>query len=154
GSKKNIALLSTQPNSEPEAKMPGSGVGGWHRLIQCGARGGPMAEDERAGASTALVTGGSRGIGLAVVTALAEAGWRVWFCARSADSTASAQAELARFGAAVSGRQVDVRRQEAVDAWVREVLEQAGRIDCLVNNAGLGIFGPADSLTGEQWREV
>src|SRR5580693_595444 len=106
------------------------------------------------GATTAIVTGGSRGIGLAVVSALAHAGWRVFYCARSQDSIARAEAELAHFGAAVAGKPVDVRQQAEVDAWVGEVLEQAGRIDCLVNNAGLGIFGPVETLSGEQWREV
>jgi 3-oxoacyl-[acyl-carrier protein] reductase len=112
----------------------------------------PVAEEE--GPRTAIVTGGSRGIGLAVVTALAEAGWRVCFCARTQASIEQAAAELSRFGAAVAGKPVDVRRQAEVDAWVGEVLGQAERIDCLVNNAGLGIFGPVDTLSGEQWREV
>ncbi len=41
-----------------------------------------------------------------------------------------------------------------MDAFAAWVLERAGRIDCLVNNAGLGRFGPVDELTGEEWREV
>ena len=99
----------------------------------------------------AIVTGGSRGIGRGVVEALLEAGWRVRFCSRSPESVQRTQAELAaRFGDAVRGRAVDVRNQEEVDAFVRE----ESRIDCLVNNAGLGIFGPVDELTGDQWREV
>jgi 3-oxoacyl-[acyl-carrier protein] reductase len=110
--------------------------------------------EEAVGARTAIVTGGSRGIGLAVVTALAAAGWRVYFCARTQESIDEAGAELAGFGAAVSGTPVDVRQQAAVDAFVRRVLDEAGRIDCLVNNAGLGTFAPVDTLTGEQWRDV
>jgi 3-oxoacyl-[acyl-carrier protein] reductase len=99
----------------------------------------------------AIVTGGSRGIGRGVVEALLEAGWRVRFCSRSPESVERAREQLAaRFGHAVQGRAVDVRNQDEVDAFVRE----EDRVDCLVNNAGLGIFAPADELTGDQWREV
>jgi 3-oxoacyl-[acyl-carrier protein] reductase len=103
----------------------------------------------------AIVTGGSRGIGRGVAEALLGEGWRVRFCSRSDRSVEEAQGELReRFGDAVAGRAVDVRNQEAVDRFVEETLREEGRIDCLVNNAGLGIFGAVDELTGDQWREV
>lgn len=101
----------------------------------------------------AIVTGGSRGIGRGVVEALLDKGWRVRFCSRSPKSVEEAERELAGRGFA-SGQAVDVRRQEEVDAFVERVRKEEGRIDCLVNNAGLGIFGSVDELTGEQWREV
>jgi NAD(P)-dependent dehydrogenase (short-subunit alcohol dehydrogenase family) len=67
----------------------------------------------------------------------------------------TAQRELReRFGDGATGRAVDVRDQRAVDGFVEETLREEGRIDCLVNNAGLGIFGAVDELTGEQWRET
>jgi len=47
-----------------------------------------------------------------------------------------------------------VRRQEEVDAFVAWVLGEAGRIDCLVSNAGVGIFGPVDELSGDDFRAV
>jgi len=103
----------------------------------------------------AIVTGGSRGIGRGVAEALLQEGWRVRFCSKSDRSVEEAQRELAgRFGDRVAGRAVDVRSQEEVDRFVAEVLDAEGRIDCLVNNAGVGIFGAVDELTGEQWREV
>lgn len=103
----------------------------------------------------ALVTGGSRGIGRAVVEALLEDGWRVFLCSRRPDSVAAAVDELSRrHGERVAGEAVDVRRQAEVDAFVSRVEGAAGGIDCLVNNAGLGIFGPVDELTGEEWRQV
>jgi 3-oxoacyl-[acyl-carrier protein] reductase len=96
------------------------------------------------GARVAIVTGGSRGIGRGVR-----------FCSRSPQSVEAAEKELAgRFGDFVSGTAVDVRNQEEVDRFVRATAEREGRIDCLVNNAGLGTFGPVDELTGDQWREV
>ncbi|MBW8877262.1 MAG: SDR family oxidoreductase [Acidobacteria bacterium] len=103
----------------------------------------------------AIVTGGSRGIGRGVVEALLSEGWRVSFCSRSPGSVKEARSELAKtHGDAVAGRTVDVRLQEEVDAFVQEVLDREGRIDVLVNNAGLGTFAAVDELTGEQWREV
>jgi 3-oxoacyl-[acyl-carrier protein] reductase len=103
----------------------------------------------------AIVTGGSRGIGRGVVEALLEEGWRVRFCSKSPESVRRAQGELAgKFGDAVRGKAVDVRSQEEVDAFVEEAVQEEGRIDCLVNNAGLGTFAPVDELTGDQWREV
>ncbi|HEX4959865.1 MAG TPA: SDR family oxidoreductase [Thermoanaerobaculia bacterium] len=103
----------------------------------------------------AIVTGGSRGIGRGVVEALLHEGWRVHFCSRSPKSVEQARAELAKaHGDAVAGQAVDVRRQEEVDAFVQAVLEQEGRVDALVNNAGLGTFAAVDELTGDQWREV
>jgi NAD(P)-dependent dehydrogenase (short-subunit alcohol dehydrogenase family) len=112
-----------------------------------------MSDDN--GTRVAVVTGGSRGIGRAIVEALAGEGWRVFLCGRRRESVDAAVAELgARFGDRVAGRAVDVRDQQEVEAFVAWVLERAGRIDCLVNNAGLGRFGPVDELTGEEWREV
>ncbi|HEV8578136.1 MAG TPA: SDR family oxidoreductase [Thermoanaerobaculia bacterium] len=103
----------------------------------------------------AIVTGGSRGIGRGIVEALLRAGWRVRFCSRKPSSVEEAQQELSEaFGDAAAGRAVDVRSQEQVDHFVEETLGDEGRIDCLVNNAGVGTFSPVDELTGEQWREV
>lgn len=103
----------------------------------------------------ALVTGGSRGIGRGVVEALLGDGWKVHFCGRSPGSVQEAQSELAKIhGDAIAGKAVDVRRQDEVDSFVQEVLDREGRIDVLVNNAGLGTFASIDELTGEQWREV
>ncbi len=103
----------------------------------------------------ALVTGGSRGIGYAIAEALLADGWRVELCARTAASADAAARELAaRHGERVRGREVDVRRQEQVDAYVAAVLAEAGRIDCLVNNAGLGVFAPVDAIAGDEWRTV
>lgn len=104
----------------------------------------------------AIVTGGSRGIGRGIAEALLADGWRVHFCSKNPASVEEARKELReRFAEdRVQGRAVDVRRQEEVHAFVAEVLEREPRIDCLVNNAGLGRFGPVDELTGDQWREV
>jgi NAD(P)-dependent dehydrogenase (short-subunit alcohol dehydrogenase family) len=104
---------------------------------------------------TALVTGGSRGIGRAIVEALLEDGWRVYLCSLREESVARALGELSgRWDGKVRGRAVDVRSQEQVDAFVAWVEAEAGGIDCLVNNAGLGRFAAVDELSGDDWREV
>jgi 3-oxoacyl-[acyl-carrier protein] reductase len=115
-----------------------------------------MADEAR---QVAIVTGGSRGIGRAVVEALLDRGWSVYLCSRSEDSVARALDEVGQRGdggggGAVFGRAVDVRDQEQVDCFVEWVAGDVGRIDCLVNNAGLGHFGAVDQLSGDQWREV
>jgi NAD(P)-dependent dehydrogenase (short-subunit alcohol dehydrogenase family) len=103
----------------------------------------------------AIVTGGSRGIGRGVVEALLGDGWKVHFCGKNPVSVQEAHSELANIhGDAVAGKAVDVRRQDEVDAFVQGVLDRTGRIDVLVNNAGLGTFAAVDELTGDQWREV
>jgi len=113
----------------------------------------PMSPDDNT--RVALVTGGSRGIGRAIVETLLEEGWTVWFCSRSESSVAAALDELRGEyrDATVHARAVDVRDQEAVDGFVGEVLA-AGRLDCLVNNAGLGHFGAVDEIDGDRWRET
>jgi NAD(P)-dependent dehydrogenase (short-subunit alcohol dehydrogenase family) len=59
-----------------------------------------------------------------------------------------------RYRGSVFGRACDVREHAEVEATVAWVLERAGRIDCLINNAGLGIFGSVDELSPEDWRLV
>jgi 3-oxoacyl-[acyl-carrier protein] reductase len=114
----------------------------------------PTSNSNRSEAMTAVVTGGAHGIGLALVTGLATAGWRVFYCTRSPQSLAAAQETLAHFGAQVQGRQTDVRVQSEVEAFAAWTLDATGRIDCLVNNAGVGTFAPVHKLTGDEWREM
>jgi NAD(P)-dependent dehydrogenase (short-subunit alcohol dehydrogenase family) len=103
----------------------------------------------------AIVTGGSRGIGRAIASALLGAGWKVYICSRTSSSVEGALKALRqKHGDACAGRVVDARSQEEVEAFVADVVEQEGRIDLLVNNAGLGLFGPVDTLSGDAWREV
>ena len=106
-------------------------------------------------ARVALVTGGSRGIGRAIVEALARRGDAVWFCGRNADGVRAAERELAKlYPGPVRGRVCDVRDFGAVERLVGELVAAEGRLDVLVNNAGLGHFAPVDELEPERFREV
>jgi 3-oxoacyl-[acyl-carrier protein] reductase len=98
----------------------------------------------------ALVTGGSRGIGRAIVEALLGRGFRVWFCGRTPDSVRVPETAAA----VVRGRVCDVRDFQQVAALVAEVERTDGRLDVLVNNAGLGHFAPVDQMEPERFREV
>ena len=97
-----------------------------------------MFNDSGLADKIAIVTGGSRGIGRAIVEALAAEGADVTFffrdnAAAAAEVTSAAQAE----GRRVCAEQVDVRDSQACNRAVERVAERAGRIDLLVNNAGL-----------------
>ena len=96
----------------------------------------------------ALVTGGTKGIGRAVVEGLAAEGVRVAFCARTAAEVETAQAELTAAGAEVAGTAVDVADGAALAAWVAEAAERFGGIDVVVANVSALAIGPGE----ENWR--
>jgi 3-oxoacyl-[acyl-carrier protein] reductase len=103
----------------------------------------------------ALVSGGSRGIGRAVVQRLATDGFDVSFCYRSDQRAAEAvQTEAARDGATVTCHQVDVRDLAAVRQFVQATEEELGDIDVVVANAGIVRDNPLVLMTPEQWTEV
>ena len=100
----------------------------------------------------AIVTGASRGIGLAVAQALVDRGDRVCITGRNADSLAEATAQLGAGAIAVAGKAHDaLHRQETV----ARTLEEFGRIDYLVNNVGTTpVFGPMLDHDGDLFRKV
>ena len=103
----------------------------------------------------ALVTGGSRGIGKAIVWALAREGARVAFVYRSSQAAAEAfVAELELDQHTVAAYQADVRDKSAVDHVVEQVLGQWDQIDILVNNAGVIHDGLLATMSSEQWQDV
>ena len=103
----------------------------------------------------ALVTGASRGIGLAVSEALLAEGAHVLLCARSPQGLKSVAAGLSdRFGERVSAHACDVSDPAAVEELFLAARERLGGLDILVNNAGVCHRGPIDELTPAQWRET
>jgi NAD(P)-dependent dehydrogenase (short-subunit alcohol dehydrogenase family) len=99
---------------------------------------------------TALVTGAARGIGLATTKLFLEQGWRVAMIDRDS-------AELTAASAALDNTiriDQDVSDPQAVNTIIRETLDAFGRIDALVNNAGVADFGPIEDTTFERWRTV
>lgn len=97
-----------------------------------------------------IVTGASRGIGLATARAFAREGVRLAVCARSAETLATVAAELRDLGAAeVIATPLDVKDTEAVRGFVEQAAQAWGGIDVLVNNAGQGKGGSLDTLKPE-----
>ncbi|WP_229397668.1 3-oxoacyl-ACP reductase FabG [Micromonospora okii] len=102
----------------------------------------------------ALVTGATSGIGLAVTTALAERGHRVWICARDAAAVERTAETLRDKGLQVRGGACDVRSGAEVDALVRAAVDAWGPIGVLVNNAGRSGGGATAKITDELWDDV
>lgn len=98
-----------------------------------------------------LITGGSRGFGLVLARHLADRGARLAICARSADDLELARQELDARGAEVIAMTVDVTENEEVKAMVRDVTNHYGRVDLLVNNAGIIQVGPQQLMEIEDY---
>lgn len=101
----------------------------------------------------AIVTGSTKGIGLAVAEHLARAGASVVVSARTAGDVEAVAERLDHSGAGrVIGLPCDVREPEACRALVAQTVARLGRLDILVNNAGLGVFKPIGEMSVEEWR--
>lgn len=98
----------------------------------------------------ALVTGGARGIGLATAKGLLAEGWRVAILDRDSEALEAAGKEVA----GLTLINADVSRPEDVERAVAEITAAFGRLDGLVNNAGVADFGPIRETTFERWRRV
>ena len=98
---------------------------------------------------TAVITGGSKGIGRAIALAFAEHGADVAIVARSMDALAKTQKEIAATGRKGVAIQADVGEDEALERIYRETRDQLGGVDILVNNAAVGGM-PALSETGQE----
>ncbi len=105
---------------------------------------------------SALVTGGGRGIGLAIATALAQQGARVAIASRGQDQLAEAARELERVGAEALPLRMDVVERAEVEAGVAEVVRRWGRLDILVNNAGASGRTPLNGGEGVDrlWHQI
>jgi len=103
---------------------------------------------------TALITGGSRGIGLAIASTLGQMGARIAINACRADSLAAGVAQLRTAGIDATGVLADVSQSAQVTAMVQQASAAVGDLDILVNNAGIGIFGPAHEQTEADWDRV
>lgn len=106
------------------------------------------------GGRVAIVTGGSRGLGLQIARALGEQGASLVLVARRQPELDAAVAQLADAGIAAVGWAADLGTQEAAAALVGRVLERFGRIDILVNNAGATWGAPAEDYPLEGWNKV
>lgn len=112
-------------------------------------------KDRRENRSVVIVTGGSRGLGRTLALRFGKAGCRVVvnYLARKSDAAAVC-AEVAAAGGEAAAVQADVRKASEVESMVREAAEQWGRIDLLVNNAGLTRDRLLLRMNEEEWDDV
>lgn len=102
----------------------------------------------------AVITGGTRGIGLAVAKAFARHGMHLAICARRKEQLTDAVHHLEALDTEVLGLVADVTKAEEVKHFIEETLKRFGKIDVLVNNAGTGGYGPIDQTTEEDLQKV
>ena len=131
--------------SDQMPRAPGTPAGTWP-LKAANRRDSFAAMDTK----TALITGAARGIGLATTKILIDAGWQVAMIDWDAEELQSAAQDLP----AGHAFECDVSDPAQVAAMVESVLERCGRIDAVVNNAGIAVFGPLEATSFDQWRET
>lgn len=105
----------------------------------------------------ALITGGTKGIGYGIAQSLIKQGVNVAITGRSLASAEEAAKQLnksANTTAKVIGLEADVRSLESQEKAVKQVVNQFGKLDIVLANAGLGHFGNIEDLTKEQWNET
>ncbi len=103
---------------------------------------------------SAVVTGGSMGIGFIIAGALAEAGSNLVLCSRNLERCEHSAAELRKMGPTVLAIQADVTDPKQVESMVSTAHGKFGRIDILVNNAGIAWAAPPEKMTLEDWKRV
>ncbi|MEO8496605.1 MAG: SDR family NAD(P)-dependent oxidoreductase [Planctomycetota bacterium] len=103
----------------------------------------------------AIITGGSKGLGQAMAAGLASAGADVLLTSRNVAEGEAAAKEIAdAFGHRALAMAADVASADACQAVAQRALDEFGKIDILINNAGINIRGPIDELTYEQFQDV
>ncbi|CAB1075618.1 hypothetical protein D1AOALGA4SA_3435 [Olavius algarvensis Delta 1 endosymbiont] len=103
---------------------------------------------------TALVTGGSKGIGFGIAKALAEAGSALAIVARDAKKLDEAREKLSAAGRGLQVYSFDMSKTDEISDLYDQIVNETGGIDILVNNAGGTRRGPADTLSAEDWNFV
>lgn len=101
-----------------------------------------------------LITGAGSGIGEAIARRFAEEGAIVEIGDRDIDKAENVAREIRQGGARAEARRVDVRDEDATKTWVSEVIGQHGKIDVLVNNAGISAVGELHNVSRELWDAV
>src|SRR2546430_6909590 len=103
---------------------------------------------------TAIVAGGGSGIGRQMAEALAELGANLVLCARKVKRCEQAASELSELGVKALGMRCDVRNPDDIQTVCERTMEELGRLDVLVNNAGTSWGAPAEETPLEGWQKV
>ncbi|WP_422123254.1 3-ketoacyl-ACP reductase [Planococcus sp. X10-3] len=103
---------------------------------------------------TAFITGAGKGIGKATAIALAEEGVNIGLMARTESDLQAVAEELKSKGVQAAYATADVSSMEQVDAAVAKLTEELGEADILINNAGIGTFGPFLEIEPAEWKKM
>jgi len=104
---------------------------------------------------TALITGGSKGIGLGIAEAMARQHMKVAITSRHFAEAQAAAKHLVTLGAeSALAMECDVRDWQAQQDVVAEIMKDWGRLDVVIANAGVGYFAPVDTLSHEHWHQM
>lgn len=110
---------------------------------------------DRIDRKTAVVTGGTRGIGHAVAEALLQDGMNVFICGKNQAGVEQAVRQLeSRHPQSAAGAVCDVRDYEQVRGMMQQAEARFGAVDVLINNAGIGSFASVEKMTPDDWRAV
>lgn len=101
-----------------------------------------------------LITGGSRGLGLAMARKLAAEGAKIAICARDVDEVFRAQAQLENISPEIFGVPADITDRTQANRMIKSVRERFGEIDVLINNAGIIQIGPYNTMTIEDYEDA
>lgn len=103
---------------------------------------------------TAIITGASQGIGESIAMGMAEAGANVVLAARSVEKLEQVAVRIEATGARCIKVRTDVQKRDEIEAMVQAAVAEFGKVDCLVNNAGINLVKPALQITEEEWDAV
>lgn len=101
----------------------------------------------------AVITGTSTGLGLGLTEVMAKAGWKVYATMRNLEKAGEIQS-LQQQGLNIELLQLDVQSQESIDQAIQTVIDQEGKIDLFINNAGIGFIKTTEQLTEEEYQNV
>ncbi|MBP9102740.1 MAG: SDR family oxidoreductase [Chitinophagaceae bacterium] len=102
----------------------------------------------------AYITGGSKGIGLGIAKSLLDSGMRVAITSRSLSAAKEAAASLSNDASKILAIESEVSSLAAETKAIKAVTDHFGQLDVVIANAGIGHFGPIDTITEEQWKET
>jgi 3-oxoacyl-[acyl-carrier protein] reductase len=104
--------------------------------------------------SVAIVTGGGRGIGKTIALALAKEGAKIVICARTIREIYNTAKEIRSLGREVLAVKSDVRSSDDVRNFIKKAISKFGRVDILINNAGIGLYKPLMKTSEKNWEDV
>src|ERR1041384_5772536 len=110
--------------------------------------------DKKLAGKTALITGASKGLGKAMALALGQAGARLVLVARNLEQTQATAKAVSANGGAAEAYQADVTDEQQVLNLQKQITQKLGRINILINNAGINIRKTVTDFTLDEWRQV